>query len=102
MKISNLFGRTEQLQQSKVRDQDAAAAQGKKSAQQSASEDVVSLSPLSRQLSQLSSIMRDEDTARAKKIENIKARIGDGSYDISNEDVAKSIVAYARDSEFDA
>lgn len=59
--------------------------------------DTISISPLSRQLSQISSIIADEESAQANRVAELKARVADGSYSPSNEDVAKSIVNYTRE-----
>ena len=62
-------------------------------------EDRVSLSPLSRQLSQVSRILEDEETRQGARVAELKERVESGSYSVSASDVARSVVSFAADTE---
>ena len=57
-------------------------------------EDTVTISPVSRQLAQISKIIADDKTDRAEKIELLKQKIINGEYNISSEEVAKVLLNY--------
>jgi negative regulator of flagellin synthesis FlgM len=61
------------------------------------SSDTVQLSSMARQLSKISPIIEEDAAQRKSKIDSIKARIEDGSYNIDSKDVAGSILSYASD-----
>lgn len=58
--------------------------------------DKISVSPLSRQLLQISNILSDEEIARSKRIDELKERVSSGEYQVSSEDVAKAVIDFAR------
>lgn len=60
-------------------------------------DDVVRLSGLSRQLFQISEIVDGDQSARSERIAQLKKAIADGTYSVSSNDLAKSIVSYARE-----
>jgi flagellar biosynthesis anti-sigma factor FlgM len=57
-------------------------------------EDTVSLSPASRQLSQISKIIADDKVERADKIATLKRQIASGEYNISSYEVGKALLDY--------
>ncbi|HMO19204.1 MAG TPA: flagellar biosynthesis anti-sigma factor FlgM [Oligoflexia bacterium] len=59
--------------------------------------DTVQLSNMARQLSRLSPIIEEDNNQRKAKIDSIKARIENGSYQVDSKDVARSILSYASD-----
>ena len=63
-----------------------------------AGEDSVSISPLSRQLAQLSQILAEDEGQRSERVAELKGRVEDGSYSVSRDDVARSVVSFAADS----
>ena len=60
-------------------------------------DDVVKLSGLSRQLFQISEIVDGDQSARSERIEQLKKAIADGTYSVSSNDLAKSLVSFARE-----
>lgn len=64
-----------------------------------AGEDTVSISTLSRQLNQVSSILADDELNRAARVAELKKQVENGTYSVSSEDVARSLISFARDTE---
>lgn len=64
-----------------------------------AGEDSVTISPLSRQLAQLSQILAEDETDQAARVAELKRQVEDGSYAVNRDDVARSIVSFASDTE---
>jgi flagellar biosynthesis anti-sigma factor FlgM len=62
-------------------------------------EDRVSISPLSRQLSQISSILADDEGQRNARVAELKSQVQSGTYSVPSKEVAQAIVQYARDSQ---
>lgn len=100
MKISELF--RSNSQQSQQADQASQAEANKadqqrrtNDAKQSASEDTVSISPLARQLKMVSGILEEDETNQQNRIEDIKARIADGTYEVDSKDVVRSLASFA-------
>ncbi len=60
-------------------------------------DDVVKLSGLSRQLFQISEIVEGDQSAQSERIAQLKKAIADGTYSVSSNDLAKSLVDFARD-----
>lgn len=60
-------------------------------------DDRVSISPLSRQLSQVAQILGEDEVRRSKRVAELKAAVENGSYQVSSQDVAQSIVNYVAD-----
>lgn len=63
------------------------------------SEDSVTISSLSRQLSQLSAILTDDEAVQQKRVTEIKRAVEDGSYNVDSSAVARSLISNAADSE---
>ncbi len=101
MEIRKLFGQGNGLAAANAKkEQEAVSAyqQQNEAAQKARNgEDVVSLSSLSRQLSQVSNIVEDDNRRRADRVDALKARIESGDYKVSSSDVAASIVSFAQD-----
>lgn len=101
MKISNLFNRTQAYNSEKAGDAQrsqeknlpapAALQQGKEG------EDKISISPRARQFQQISKVVAEDASTRGARVQAIKAQVENGSYAISNDDVAKAIVSFVRD-----
>ena len=100
MEIKKLFERdgvnnTEGVRRQKISAyQDQAA--GKDAAAQNA-EDRVSISPMYRQLSQISKIIADDDDQQRQKVADIKAKVDAGTYAVDSRAVAQSMVSFAAD-----
>ncbi len=61
--------------------------------------DSVTISPLSRQLAQLSTIIADDEAGQRSKVDSIRERIKNGEYSASPEAVAGALISFAADSE---
>lgn len=60
-------------------------------------EDRVSISSLSKQLSQVSQIVSDDDSQRRGRVQELKAKVESGEYQIDSNSIAQSIVSFAKD-----
>lgn len=60
--------------------------------------DTVSLSNIAKQLSKVSPILEQDAVERKAKIESLKQKVADGTYQVDSKDVARSIVSFAADS----
>jgi flagellar biosynthesis anti-sigma factor FlgM len=101
MKISNLFGRSESTTATQYKKENEAAARNQTAVQGGTGDDRVTISPLYRQINQISAIIRDDESARQSRVQELKAKVAAGDYNVSSSDVAKSIVDFAKDSEFE-
>lgn len=101
MKISDLFKSSSLVSQSNTqRTEDTPAAQQQRNADASrAGEDTVSISPLARQFQQVSQILADDEARTSSRVEELKAKIAAGSYEVDSNELARSLVAFARDNE---
>lgn len=61
-------------------------------------EDRVTISPLSRQLSQISKIVEDDEEQRRNRVNEIKQQVQSGTYAVDSQAVARSLVSFAADS----
>lgn len=99
MKITDLFRPSTSVGQTSVnRTEEEKQSQKAKEQAGLLSDDSVSISSLSRQLSQTLKIVADDDSSRQKRVQELKKKVADGTYDVSSEDVAKSIDNYLRES----
>lgn len=73
------------------------AAEKAVSIQPRSGQDVVSVSPLAKQLSQISGILDDDENKRGARVAELKQAVQDGSYSVSSTDVAGAIISYASD-----
>lgn len=64
-----------------------------------AGEDSVTISPLSRQLAQLTGILADDQAQQSDRVAEIKRQVEEGSYSANRDAVARSVVSFAADSE---
>ncbi|MCB0323363.1 MAG: flagellar biosynthesis anti-sigma factor FlgM [Bdellovibrionales bacterium] len=62
-----------------------------------AGEDSVTISPLSRQLAQLSQILSEDEAQQADRVAELKRQVEEGTYSVSRDDVARSVVSFAAD-----
>lgn len=100
MEIKKLFEREPVKANETLRRRQAEAYQQQDPATQTrAGEDTVSLSPLSRQLSQLSKILDDDEAARKERVQSIKQEVEAGTYSVDRAAVARSLISYAAESE---
>lgn len=76
------------IKEIELANQDASATEG---------DDVVKLSGLSRQLFQISEIVEGDQSARSERITQLKKAIAEGTYSVSSNDLAKSLVSYAQE-----
>ena len=104
MEIKKLFERgnvesnTSSAQQT-AKKKGAAAFQEQQNLARKAGEDSVTISPLSRQLAQLSQILAEDEVQQNDRVAELKAQVEDGSYSVNRDDVARSLVSFASDTE---
>lgn len=100
MKISDIFKprSVAQTTESQRGVENAGTSRGQAVANDSDS-DSVNISPLSRQLSQISQVLSEDEEQRRAKIAGLKSQIDGGTYSVPSKDVAKSIIDYAKDGE---
>ena len=102
MKVNDIFGRTaDGVGSVRYKQEEEAAKRAREAQKPSEGDDKITISSLSKQLSQISTVLREDDRARDKRVSDLKARIESGEYSVSGTEVAKSMVAFARDSEFE-
>ena len=100
MKISDIF-RPKVLQTSDTTgnvDQYASRNAQTTSGQQEGESDRVSLSSLSKQLSQVSKILGDDEGKRQLRVAELQQQVQAGQYNVSSNDVAGSIVDFWKNS----
>ena len=102
MEIKKLFGLATSFQRAdaltqQTFDDAATVARANKASALSTGDDVVSLSNMSRDLLFVSDIMHEDQARVDARIENIKDRISNGTYKVSSEDIAKSLISFASD-----
>ncbi len=100
MKISNLFGRADSVTPAQYKKDNESAARNQVG-QGEAGADRVTISPLYRQINQISSIIREDEASRQSRVQELKAKVESGEYNVSSSDVAQSIINFSRDSEFE-
>lgn len=97
MKIRDLFqNRSENISLKSSRVEEG--QQSKAGPEAVAGEDVVSISPLARRISEMIALDEKDQTER---VAELKRQVEAGTYSISNEKLAESIAAYLRDSNQD-
>ena len=73
---------------------------GKAGAQNAAStnaSDTITFSNASRDLLKASSLLEKDDEVRAKKVQDIKARVQAGTYNVDSREVASSMISFIAD-----
>lgn len=103
MDIKKLYDR-EQIQSAVSLGARAAKANSMKesalcTSQQSEAEDSVSISALSKELSQVEKILTDDEEERKIKVNRIKQDIETGTYTVDKTAVARSLISFAADDE---
>ncbi len=102
MKISDLFKSSSLASQSSTAqrtEENPAAQQQRVNDAATAGEDTVSISPLARQFQQVSQILAEDEAQTASRVEELKAQVAAGTFEVDSGEVAKSIVAFARDNQ---
>ncbi|MCB0345853.1 MAG: flagellar biosynthesis anti-sigma factor FlgM [Bdellovibrionales bacterium] len=101
MKISDLFKSSSLASQSSAQrtEENPAAQQQRVNESATNGEDTVSISPLARQFQQVSQILAEDETRTASRVEELKAQVAAGTFEVDSGEVAKSIVAFARDNQ---
>ena len=100
MEIKKLFERDGVDNAEGVRRQKISAYQEQvagKDASVQKEEDRVSISPMYRQLSQISKIVAEDDQQQQQRVADIKARVEAGTYAVDSRAVAQSMVSFAAD-----
>ena len=101
MKISDIFRQSssEELKggQDSKNVERAGRVVGDNASGSNAGEDTVSLSPLSRKLSQISRIVADDEAARQQRVDELKQQVANGEYSVDSEDAAQSLLDYVND-----
>jgi flagellar biosynthesis anti-sigma factor FlgM len=97
MKISDIFNRQSVYNSNRSADAGRAGSQEQDRASRSGDGDRISISPLARQFKQVSQILAEDESSRAKRVANLKEQVTNGSYEVSSGDVARSIVSFAKD-----
>ena len=98
MKISDIFrqgssvesNRTDVSKQAK----DAAKSVPRRDYSRPQSEDTITISSMSRSLSQVSRILNDEENDSNAKVAAIKEKIDSGSYSVPSSEIAQSMFDY--------
>ena len=99
MRISDLF------KQTTVDSKTGAAARAKVVEQQierskgGQNNDTVSISPLAKQFAMVSQILSEDRDDHRARVEAIKKSVTDGSYNVSSEATASSLVSYLKNEE---
>ena len=96
MKLGNIFGNSsnavDQSRSSKVNEnarQEQIANQKVKGG-----EDSITISPLARQLATIQTVLSQDESSKAQRIEELKQAVASGSYKVSSEDLAQSFLNY--------
>jgi flagellar biosynthesis anti-sigma factor FlgM len=101
MEIRKLFGQQQDAIQSSSlgrRESDAYNSAATNSEQlRRNGEDIVNISPLSRQLSQVAQVLGEDEVRRSQRIAELKSAIERGDYKVSSRDVAEAVLDYAAD-----
>ena len=101
MKISDIFNRASAYNTEKTADATRTAEKNLQAPivpqKAKEGEDKVSISPRARQFQQISKIVAEDETNRAQRVQALKAQVDDGSYAVSNDEIAKAIVSFVRD-----
>jgi flagellar biosynthesis anti-sigma factor FlgM len=104
MEIRKLFGQQDAVRAANNRDKSNAVEQDDEqngnqagAVQGGNGQDVISLSRLSRQLSQISGILDDDEQRRAARVADLKQKVQSGNYSVDSKDVASSLISYAGD-----
>jgi len=102
MKIADLF-RNQGIDQSSVQknnqaqkasEQEAAA---RSVASKAAGEDSISISPLARQLASIHKVANEDEALQQQRVEEIKQRVNSGNYNVSSNELASSLIAFAQE-----
>jgi len=94
MKISDLFKRDSNVSSLNKEAVEKKNAESAAKDLAGANDDTISISPRARQYRQIANVVNEDDAARSAKVADIKQRVANGSYEVSSENVAKSIVSY--------
>ena len=102
MRISDIFNqqsitRTERTDESTQAQKKREREQLERGVSTSYGDDVVTISPISRQLAQISKVITDDSISTNDRISFLKDQIETGNYAVSDEDIARSIMAYVKD-----
>ena len=104
MRISDIFSqpsltRTERTDESSQAQKRREREQLERGQRTSFGEDTITISPISRQLAQISSVIADDETNTGARVMSLKDQIESGSYAVSAEDIAGSLITYVQDKE---
>ena len=102
MRISDIFNRQSVYNSDRANDANrvnGAGSEGQSEQGAKQGEDRVSISPLARRFKQVSEIVREDETARAQRVQTLKAQVDSGQYAVSSTDVAKSVVSFVKDAQ---
>ncbi|MCC6933920.1 MAG: flagellar biosynthesis anti-sigma factor FlgM [Deltaproteobacteria bacterium] len=102
MKISDIFRsssfeRTERADESQVTRRSSEQNSAERGIRRSFGEDTVTISPMSRQLAQISRVMSEDETKSAQKVGELKDKIANGEYKVNSDLIANSFVNYLRE-----
>ena len=104
MRISDIFSqqpltrseRTDESSQAQKRRERESLERGVRT---SYGEDTITISPISRQLAQISRVVADDEMSTGERISSLKDQIEQGSYAVSVEDIARSLMTDVKDQE---
>lgn len=104
MRISDIFSqqsltRTERTEESNQTQKRREREQLERGQRTSFGEDTITISPMSRQLAQISRVIADEAANTGERVLSLKDQIEGGSYAVSAEDIAGSLITYVRGQE---
>lgn len=102
MKIDNnmMSGMDILEQTSRSKNLDKASSNNTKNSSATSSGDAVSISGKGKEVSEMTRTLKDMPDVRADKVADLKARISNGTYNVSGQDIAEKIVNTALDDIF--
>lgn len=97
MRISSLFKQSsvDNAQRSENADsarREAKVASAREALERKSSQDTVTISSVSRQLSQVSRIIEEDEAQNQARVEDLKTRVAEGNYSVSSEEVAAALI----------
>ena len=103
MKISDIFSSSalsnterDEAVQSRRNKEKESLARGQRTA---FGDDTVTISPVSRQLAQISKIVAEDGSSTDNKIAALKEKIANGEYDIPSDEIAQSMIRYIKEND---
>lgn len=90
LKKASLYNAERTSESTRVTD-DAAQGRNRETVE---AEDTVSISPRARQFQQISTLVSQDEDAQQRRLDEIKARVDRGEYNVPSDEVAKAFLSY--------